>query len=204
MPARHKLSSAQVRNAAPGKYADGAGLWLHKRPDGGAQWFLRITLHGRRREMGLGSLAEVSLKEARVSAEKWRAVLRDGKDPIKERDRIRRLAAREDNSLAVVARDAFESRKAELKRDGAAGRWFSPLELHVLPKLGKVRVEDLDQHDIRTVLAPIWHSKAETANKALQRLNIVLRHGAALGLDVDLQATEKAKALLGSGFITNR
>ena len=33
--------------------------------------------------------------------------------------------------------------------------------------------------------------------KALNRLGIVLRHAAALGLDVDLQATEKAKALLG-------
>jgi integrase len=31
----------------------------------------------------------------------------------------------------------------------------------------------------------------------LNRLSIVLRHAAALGLDVDLQATEKAKALLG-------
>ena len=31
----------------------------------------------------------------------------------------------------------------------------------------------------------------------MNRLSIVLRHAAALGLDVDLQATEKAKALLG-------
>ncbi len=31
----------------------------------------------------------------------------------------------------------------------------------------------------------------------MNRLNIVFRHAAALGLDVDLQATEKAKALLG-------
>jgi integrase len=124
-------------------------------------------------------------------------VVRDGKDPIKERDRQRREAARPDNTLSVVSLDAFEARKAELKDDGKAGRWFSPLELHVLPKLGKVPVEDLDQHDIRTVLAPIWHSKADTARKALNRLNIVLRYAAALGMDVDLQATLKAKALLG-------
>jgi integrase len=197
MPARDKLTSAKVRHATPGKYSDGAGLWLHKRSDGGGQWFLRFTIYRRRREMGLGSTSDVSLKEARQAAETWRAIVREGKDPIKERERHRREAARIDNTLRVVAEDAFEARKAELKNDGKAGRWFSPLELHVLPKLGTVPVEDIDQHDIRNVLRPLWHTKAETARKALGRLGLVLRHAAALGLDVDLQATDKAQALLG-------
>ncbi|WP_156809209.1 tyrosine-type recombinase/integrase, partial [Bartonella queenslandensis] len=39
--------------------------------------------------------------------------------------------------------------------------------------------------------------KADTARKALNRLNLCLKHAAALGLDVDLQAVEKARALLG-------
>lgn len=197
MPALHKLSAKKVDKVEPGKYSDGGGLWLFKRPDGGAQWVLRVTVHGRRREMGLGNLAEVSLREARESAEKWRAVVRDGKDPIKERERIKREAARADNTLKAVAEEAFEARKAELKGDGKAGRWFSPLELHVLPKIGKVPVEEIDQRDIRDALAPIWHEKADTARKAMNRLSIVMRHAAAMGLDVDVQATEKAKALLG-------
>ncbi len=197
MPALNKLSAVKVTTAEPGKYSDGGGLWLHKREDGGAQWILRVTVYGRRREMGLGSLADVSLKAARVQADKWRAVARDGKDPIKERERERREAARIDNTLSVVAADAFEARKAELKGDGKAGRWFSPLQLHVLPKLGKMPVEEIDQTDIRNALAPIWHDKADTARKAINRLNIVLKHAAALGMDVDLQATTKAMALLG-------
>jgi hypothetical protein len=44
------------------------------------------------------------------------------------------------DTLAAVAEEAFEARKAQLKGDGKAGRWFSPLELHVLPKLGRVPV----------------------------------------------------------------
>ena len=193
----NRLSAVTVKTATAGKYADGGGLWFHKRPDGGGQWVLRITIHGRRREMGLGSASEVSLKEARISAEHWRSVLRNGKDPIKERDRLRREAARNIHLLKDIAADAFESRKAELKGDGTAGRWFSPLELHVLPKLGKVPVAEIDQKDIRDALAPIWHKKASTASKAMNRLGICLKHAAALGLDVDLQATEKARALLG-------
>jgi integrase len=73
----------------------------------------------------------------------------------------------------------------------------SPLELHVLPRLGKVPVADLDQIDIRGTLAPIRHTKAETARKALNRIGICMHHAAALGLAVDLQATDKARALLG-------
>lgn len=197
MRAMNRLSARAVVTLGPGKYADGAGLWLVKREDGGAQWVLRYTLHSRRREMGLGNLAQVSLKEAREAAERWRAVVRAGKDPIKERARERREAARNIHLLRDIAEDAFEARKAELKGDGKAGRWFSPLELHILPKLGKTPVADIDQVDIRDVLAPIWHTKAETARKALTRLAIVMRHAAALGLDVDLQAVDKARALLG-------
>ena len=158
---------------------------------------MRVVVHGRRREMGLGSTSQVSLKEARVEAENWRALVRSGKDPIKERQRQRKDAERSLHVLQDIALDAFESRKAELKEDGKAGRWFSPLELHILPKLGKVPVSEIDQIDIRDTLAPIWHSKASTAQKALNRLSICMRHAAALGLEVDLQATAKARELLG-------
>lgn len=193
----NKLTASSVKAKAPGKYSDGGGLWLQKRSDGGGQWFLRVTIHSRRREMGLGSISDVSLKEARQSAEHWRAFVRKGVDPIKERQRQRREDAHNLNCLDEIARDAFESRKAELKDNGKAGRWFTPIELHILPKLGKVPVAEIDQIDIRDTLSPIWHTKADTARKAMNRLAICLRHAAALGLDVDLQATEKAKALLG-------
>ncbi|MEM9757447.1 MAG: Arm DNA-binding domain-containing protein, partial [Pseudomonadota bacterium] len=74
-----KLTGAEMRAKPPGEYADGGGLWFHRRADGGAQWFLRYTSFGGRHEMGLGSFPAVSLKDARREAEIWRAVVRDGK-----------------------------------------------------------------------------------------------------------------------------
>jgi integrase len=197
MRATNRLSAGFLKTAPVGKHCDGAGLWLVKRDTGGAQWVLRVTIHGRRREMGLGGFPSLGLADARKLAERWRNVAAAGRDPVKEREAEERAARREDITLAILTADAFEARKAELKGDGLAGRWLSPLTLHVLPKLGKVPVTDLDQRDIRDTLAPLWHTKADTARKALNRLSIVLKHAAALGLDVDLQATEKAKALLG-------
>ncbi|WP_375650212.1 MULTISPECIES: tyrosine-type recombinase/integrase [unclassified Bartonella] len=193
----NRLNARAVATLGAGKYNDGAGLLLHKRKDGGAQWLYRYTIHGRRREMGLGALRDVSLKQARELATRWRAVLREGRDPIKERNKQKREAMRNLHYLKDIALDAFESRKAELKNDGESCNWFLHLRLHILPKLGCLPVSEITQTEIRDTLAPIWHTKAGTARTALMRLNLCLKHAAALGLDVDLQAVEKARALLG-------
>ncbi|MET3560775.1 integrase [Bartonella japonica] len=197
MALMNRLNARSVATLGAGKYNDGAGLLLHKRKDGGAQWILRYTLHGRRHEMGLGALRHVSLKQARELATGWRSVLREGRDPIKERNKQKREAISNLHYLKDIALDAFESRKAELKGDGKDGNWFLPLRLHILPKLGCLPVSEITQTEIRNTIAPIWHTKAVTARRALIRLNLCLKHAAALGLDVDLQAVTKAQALLG-------
>ena len=130
MRALNRLSAAQVKNCPPGKFNDGGGLWLHRRADGGAQWFLRVTVAGRRREMGLGSLADVS---AEGGARRGGKVAQGGGEPAATRSRSasgsgakRRPSGRR---LQLWRTEAFEARKAQLKGDGKAGRWFSPLEL---------------------------------------------------------------------------
>ncbi|WP_375631944.1 MULTISPECIES: tyrosine-type recombinase/integrase [unclassified Bartonella] len=202
----NRLNARAVATLGAGKYNDGAGLLLHKRKDGGAQWLYRYTIHGRRREMGLGALRDVSLKQARELATGWRAVLREGRDPIKEREKQKREAISNLHYLKDIALDTFETRKAELKGDGKNGKWFTPLRLYILPKLGCLPVSEITQTEIRNTLSPIWHTKAVIARTALIRLNLCLKHAAALGVDVDLQAVEKAKALLGKQRhkVTNR
>lgn len=197
MPALNRLSAVAVKAAPPGKHHDGGGLYLIREQEGSARWAFRYKINKRDRWMGLGSYPVITLAAARELRDCWRLVLKQGKDPIKERDRERREAARTDTSLRSVTMVAFEARKAELRGDGKAGRWLSPLEHHVLPRLGETSVGDIDQRDVHDVIAPIWHTKADTARKALNRLSIVLKHAAAMGIDVDLQATDKARALLG-------
>ena len=197
MAPRDRLSAAFIKSAKSGKHCDGAGLWLHKRADGGAQWFLRFDRFGKRCEMGLGGFPRVSLKQARDLAETARSQLAAGIDPVKERRRLKREALQSANSFAHMAHEAFDARKSELKGDGKNGRWFTPLALHVLPKLGSVPVEELTPRDLRDCIGPLWHEKADTARKALNRTNIVIRHAAALGLDVDIGLAEKTKLLLG-------
>lgn len=189
------LNTMKARNLVAGKYADGQGLWLIKRDRVAGKWILRLTIEGRRREMGLGPWPDVSIAEARERAHVARRRVRDGADPIEERSAARLRSKR--LTVAEAIEGCFAARQAELKADGAAGRWLSPLSVHVIPAIGERAVEDVDQHMLKRLLEPLWHEKPDTARKAMNRLNLTLKHAAALGLDVDLQAPMKARALLG-------
>jgi integrase len=189
------LTQLEAKNLSKGKHADGQGLWLVKHDRARGKWVVRLVLHGRRREMGLGRWPDVSIAEARDRAEGARRVARGGLDPIHERLKAKR--AGRPLTLKEAVEGCFEARKAQLKNDGLAGRWMSPLAVHIIPKIGSCPVGHIDQHVLKEILAPIWHEKPEAAVKALNRLGVVLKHAAALGLDVDLQATMKTRALLG-------
>lgn len=57
--------------------------------------------------------------------------------------------------------DAFETRKAELKNDGKNGLWFSPLRLHILPKLGCLPVSEITQQRYAILFPPFGIQKLE-------------------------------------------
>ncbi len=189
------LTQLSAKSSDKGKYAGGQGLWLVKRDKQFGKWILRLVVKGKRREMGLGRWPDVTIAEARERAAGARKQVRDGVDPIEER--AKQNHAPKAVSVADAAQGCFEAKKAELKNEDSKGRWLALLNRNILPKLGKMPIESLTQHHIKEALEPIWHEKPESARKSLNRLNMTLKYAAALGLDVDMQATLKARALLG-------
>lgn len=189
------LNQMKAKSLGAGKHSDGQGLWLVKRDKDAGKWVLRIAVAGKRREMGLGRWPDVSIAEARERATTARKTIRDGLDPIQQRAKAKRVVKR--LTLKEAIDGCYKAKQAELKKDGTAGRWMSPLSSHIIPKLGSIPVEDIDQHVLIDALGPIWHNKPEVARKALNRVNLTLKHAVALGLNVDLQAPMKAKALMG-------
>ncbi len=84
------LSSLRVKNlSAPGRYADGNGLYLVVDPSGAKRWVLRTVVQGKRRDIGLGGLRLVTLAEARAKALEYRKLARDGGNPIELRRKER-------------------------------------------------------------------------------------------------------------------
>ena len=86
----HKFKDSQVKAASAGKLNDGGGLTLRLTGKGKGHWYFRYSWHGRRPEMGLGAYPETSLKAAREAAGKWRAVAKEGKNPLAVREVERR------------------------------------------------------------------------------------------------------------------
>ena len=68
--AAHKLSALFVKKTnTPGKYSDGLGLYLIVEPAGSKRWEQRLTIRGKRCDLGLGSTKLVTLEEARLTAQ---------------------------------------------------------------------------------------------------------------------------------------
>ena len=84
---RDRLKALQIKRIeGPGIYHDGGGLYLQVSTAGTKSWLFRYRLHGRMREMGLGSFKDFSLAEARERARVQRQLVADKIDPIEQRD----------------------------------------------------------------------------------------------------------------------
>ena len=176
-----KLNPKQVENLTePGTYEDGDGLRLVVKPTGRKSWLLRFQLAGRRREMGLGSFPEVSLKKARQDASAKRSQLRDGIDPLAARD-VERATQREAQraseakqlkfeTLATEYRDAHGTAWSEKWRKG----WLRKLELYAFDHIGKLSAEDIGTPEVLKVLQPIWATKTRTADEVRGQIEQVL------------------------------
>lgn len=94
----HALTQLQVKNAKPGRHADGGGLHLLVKETGARSWVFRFMLNGRSRDIGLSrcpeALAllkksggeELTLSQARDVAAIYRLKVRAGIDPLEERE----------------------------------------------------------------------------------------------------------------------
>ena len=98
-----KLTELGVKRANAGRHVDGDGLMLVVRGSGKKSWLLRYQKNGIRRDMGLGSYPEVSLKEARQRTSDARRMIEAGRDPIGARQAVRTAAKTLPTFRAVAA-----------------------------------------------------------------------------------------------------
>src|SRR5580700_1431209 len=80
------LTAAKVKALkVPGDYLDGRGLYCQVANVSSKSWLLKYSLLKRAREMGLGSVFDFSLAEARDMRDKYRKLIKTGIDPIEHR-----------------------------------------------------------------------------------------------------------------------
>jgi len=177
---------------------------LHVRPAKGGglrkNWVLRYRHNGKRSDLGLGSYPEVDLPVARKKKDELRQSLATGIDAKDARDETARAArldflnTREVPTFEEMTHLAFENIKSDLKGGGVSGRWLSPLNIHVLPKIGQMRVTEINRKILIETLKPIWDTKHGTADKAMSRIGIILRFADSQEYSVDILAAQRARA----------
>jgi integrase len=165
------MTAATARRLGPGKHADGGGLYLQVDNSGARRWVLRVTLHGRRREVGIGPFPLIGLAEAREQARELRRVARAGGDPIAHRDRDKRSSLTFEGAARQVHAEQIAPHARNPKH---VAQWLNTLRDYAFPVIGSRPVHAVEQADILRVLAPIWTEKPETARRVRQRLRTVL------------------------------
>jgi integrase len=189
-----KLTDKAVRGALPeGWHLDGDGLYLIVAQTGARSWIYRVRIDGRRREIGLGSLLDVSLVDARLARDAAKVAIAEGRDPVAER----RTGAAGDQALVTLSGDRTEAADASASLSAGAptlreswvayvatqagawrGRktkegWMRSIDRHAASIKDKP-VDRIDAADVLEVVQAIWLTKAESAGKLRERLERVL------------------------------
>jgi integrase len=195
--------------------ADGGNLWLQltRASNGGINksWVLRYTVGGDQREMGLGSYSSdpsVTLDAARRKASECRELLKQGIDPLDQREELkskkRAEAAKDvtfdqllDRYLEIVDRPHRSERRSEKYRK----QWEAALRQHISPKLGKTQVRHINREAMIAALDPIWHAKPATAAVLRSRVEKLMDWAAARGLRDRNEENPARRQLIEAGLV---
>ena len=155
-PYSRTTQSQAGRNLATGRHSDGGTLFLVVEPGGRSRhWVQRLTVEGRRRDLGLGGYPYVGLAEARAAAFANRQVARRGGDPT-----------------AQVRPSKIPTFRKACERVGSAATWKglgaknreSALERYCGPLMDR-RLDQLRRADVIAVLAPVMAEKPAIGSK---------------------------------------
>ncbi len=157
------------------RFGDGNGLHLVVTPSGGRggkSWVQRLVVRGVPRELGLGSVREVSLRQARARALENRRIARRGGDP----------APRRKTPTFAEAFDAVVALRRPTWKDPETmeARWRASMERHAMDRLGTLPVGAVASADVLAVLEPVWASLDE-APRIRQRIGLVMQWAIAQG-----------------------
>ena len=162
-----------------GRHSDGGGLYLVVGPTGSRAWVFMWKVAGKRREMGLGPLAGVSLAEARQKSAECRKAVAEGRDPLAERDRAS-AAVSAIPTFGDAADALIESKRHEWRNNKHKAQWVMTLREYAASLRSKP-INQVTTADVLAVLKPIWLEKPETASRLRGRIEAVLDSAKAQG-----------------------
>lgn len=189
------LTDLSVRNAKPGarlqKLSDGRGLQLHITPAGSKLWRWAYRFDGKQKLMALGIYPDVSLAQARQTANEARALLAEGTDPMEQRktDKIKQERS-VDNTFEIIAR-AWWKHWSPARSARHAEYVIRRLEADVFPSLGTRPVDEIHAPEVVKMIKIIEERGAlDIAKRSLQTCGQIFRYAIAHGYATRNPATD--------------
>ena len=181
----HNLTDRAIKSAKSScVLRDGGGLELRVQGENSKSWVLRKTLNGKRREFGLGSLADVPLKAAREKADEYRFLINQGIDPRIHSDRMKRAREVQNLTFAEAAERYIDEHENEWSNVKHRKQWRSTIDTYANPVIGNCPVAELTSDHILAVLKPIWSIKTETATRVRERIEKIIGAARANGVSL--------------------
>jgi integrase len=165
-------------------HADGGGLYLRVAPTGTKSWIFRFGAAGKLRDMGLGSVNDVSLAGARRRAGEYRELRAQGLDPISHR-RESVAQQRASDAKSLTFKQCAERYIASHEAGWTAKHhknWVASLQRDAFPVLGDLPVRMIDTALVMEALAPAWKDKIVTAGRVRGRIESILDWAKVSGL----------------------
>ncbi|WP_421839490.1 tyrosine-type recombinase/integrase [Novosphingobium sp.] len=185
------LTPVSVRSAAPGRHADGGGLYLRVQDGGARSWLFRSTAGGKARDIGLGPAAgagAIALADARTMARELSIQAAKGEALEGKRTKARKAAAQAQaealtrRSFRDVAEAFIDRKEGGWRNDKHRQQWRNTLATYAYPIIGDLPVSLIGTDHVLQVLEPIWRSKPETASRVRGRIENVLSAATVQGM----------------------
>lgn len=190
-----------------GSYHDGAlGLILVVSAAGGKSWVQRLTVNGRRRDIGLGSAHKVSPAEARKAAARNKARVRAGGNPFMD-DPGPSEAAPEPRRMtfAKFCQDRYRSRAAASAKPAKEREAYLLLRNHVHPLLGRLGLAEVRNADVVAALTAVGRNAGPSSvQKALPMLTRIFEEAVREGLIAENPANGVSHAQVAPPKLTSK
>ncbi|ANY76814.1 integrase [Microvirga ossetica] len=172
----HRLSARGLQGLSKGKHSDGGNLFLRVDASGARRWSFIYALSGKERELGLGSLRDVSLAKARERAAEMRSLLTEGRDPAV----VRAAETPATPSFGAFADSLLQDIEGQWRNEKHRSQWRMTLTKYAAPLRDKP-VDAITTKDVLSALRPLWGTKPETGNRLRGRIERVLAAARARG-----------------------
>jgi len=180
------LKPHEVMKLPEGKHCDGDYLWLAVK-GASRSWVVRgPMMNGKRREVGLGSAAKVSLALARKNRDALLEQWRNGVDPVAEKRKAKEAAASaaKRKTFAEAAEAVIEKNRSGWKmslegRCSTLEQWRRDVTVTCEP-IGRKFIDEITIADVKSVLQPYWdRGQLDSASSLRKRIEAILDYATA-------------------------